>query len=149
MCSDFKITFMWDNSTLNFLCRGQGGNAKLMSMTCIIRVSAWVDEEYTFSQTQGSLNWNRKITFGMQIYLLLIYLSKNDLLSTYPMPSTVVQLNSFFFFLASFHVTLSIYLTLSSPLPMSISLYSLCLLFPGFPENKFFSIIFLDSVYMH
>ena len=102
MCSDFKITFMWDNSTLNFLCRGQGGNAKLMSMTCIIRVSAWVDEEYTFSQTQGSLNWNRKITFGMQIYLLLIYLSKNDLLSTYPMPSTVVQLNSFFFFFGKF-----------------------------------------------
>ena len=56
----------------------------------------WMKCHYTFSQTQGSLNWNNgKIIFGMQIYLLLIYLSKNDLLSTYPMPSTVIQLNSF------------------------------------------------------
>ena len=102
---------MWDNSTLNFLCRGQGGNAKLMSVTCIIRVSAWVDEEslYLFSNS-GKLELKQwEFTFGMQIYLLLIYLSKNDLLSTYPMPSTVVQLNSFFFFgkfpCYSFHIS--------------------------------------------
>ena len=47
----------------------------------------------------------------------------------------------------SFHVTLSIHLTLSSPLPTSISL-SLCLFLHCCPVNKFFSTIFLDSVYM-
>ena len=47
----------------------------------------------------------------------------------------------------SFHVTFSIHLTLSSPLPMSISLFSMflhCCL-----ANKFISTIFLDSLYTH
>ena len=47
----------------------------------------------------------------------------------------------------SFHVTLSIHLTLSSPLPMSISLFSMSVS-PLLPLNKFFSTIFLDSIYM-
>ena len=42
----------------------------------------------------------------------------------------------------SFHVTLSIHLTLSSPLPKSISL---CLFLHGYPVNKFFSTI---SIYI-
>ena len=47
----------------------------------------------------------------------------------------------------SFHVTLSKHLNLSTHLPMSISL-SLCLFLHYCPVNKFFSSIFLDSVYM-
>ena len=47
----------------------------------------------------------------------------------------------------SFHVTLFIHLTLSSPLPMSI-VYSLCLFLHCCCVNKFFSTIFLDSVYV-
>ena len=47
----------------------------------------------------------------------------------------------------SFHVTLSIHLTLSSPLPMSISLFSISVSHRC-PVNKFFSTIFLDSIYM-
>ena len=46
----------------------------------------------------------------------------------------------------NFHVTLPIYLALSSPLPMSISVF---LFLHCCPVNKFFSIIFLDSVYLH
>jgi len=47
----------------------------------------------------------------------------------------------------SFHVTLSIHLTLSpfSPCPY---VYSLCLFLHCCPVNKFFSTIFLDSIYM-
>ena len=48
----------------------------------------------------------------------------------------------------SFHVTLSIHLILSSPLPMYISLLSMSVS-PFCPANKFFSTIFLDSIYMH
>ena len=44
----------------------------------------------------------------------------------------------------SSHVTLSIHLTLFSPLPMSISLFSMSL--HCCPVNKFFNMIFLDSV---
>ena len=47
----------------------------------------------------------------------------------------------------SFHVTFSIHHTLSSPLPMSKSLFSMSVLHCC-PVNKFFSTIFLDSVYM-
>ena len=46
----------------------------------------------------------------------------------------------------SFHVILSIHLTLSSPLPISISLFSMSL--HCCPVNKFFSTIFLYSIYM-
>ena len=46
----------------------------------------------------------------------------------------------------SFHVTLSIYLTRSYPLPI---VCSVCLFLHCCPVNKFFSTIFLDSVYMH
>jgi len=46
----------------------------------------------------------------------------------------------------SFHVAFSIHLTVYSPLPMSISLLSMFL--HCCPGNKFFSTIFLDSVYM-
>ena len=47
----------------------------------------------------------------------------------------------------SFHVTLSIHLTLFSPLSISISLFSMSVS-PLLPR-KFFSNIFIDSVYMH
>ena len=43
---------------------------------------------------------------------------------------------------ASFRVSLSIHLTLSSPLPVSISLFSMSV---SLPANKFFSTSFLDS----
>ena len=46
----------------------------------------------------------------------------------------------------SFHVTLSIHLILSSPFPMSISLF--CLFLHCCPVNKFFSTIFIDSMYV-
>ena len=47
----------------------------------------------------------------------------------------------------SFRVTVSIHLTFPSPLPMSISLFYMSVSHCC-PENKFFSIIFLDSVYV-
>ena len=47
----------------------------------------------------------------------------------------------------SFHVTLSIHLVLSSLLPMSISLFSMSV--SSLLPCKFFSTVFLDSVYMH
>jgi len=48
----------------------------------------------------------------------------------------------------SFRVTLSVHLTLSSPLPMSISLFSMSVspLLQEIIVNKFFSTIFLDSI---
>ena len=46
----------------------------------------------------------------------------------------------------SFHATLSLYLTLSSPLPVSVSLFSISVS-PLLPANKFFGTIFLDSIY--
>ena len=49
----------------------------------------------------------------------------------------------------SFHVTLSIHLTLSSPLSPCPQVYSLCLFLHCQSVNKFFSTIFLDSEYMH
>ena len=45
---------------------------------------------------------------------------------------------------ASFHVTLSIHLTLSSALPMSVKSISLCLFLPCCPVNKFFSTRLID-----
>ena len=47
----------------------------------------------------------------------------------------------------NFRVILSTHLTISSPLPMSIILFSMSVS-PLLPANKFFSTIFLDSVYM-
>ena len=47
----------------------------------------------------------------------------------------------------SFHITLSIHLTFSSSLPMSISLFSMSV--SSLLPCKFFSTVFLDSVYMH
>ena len=47
-----------------------------------------------------------------------------------------------------FQVTLSIRLTLSSPVPVSI-VYSVCLFLHCCPANIFFSAIFLNSIYMH
>ena len=46
----------------------------------------------------------------------------------------------------SFHITLCIHLTLSSPLPVSISV--LCLFLHCCLANKFISTIFLDCIYM-
>ena len=66
----------------------------------------------------------------------------------FPEPFSKFPLAIYFTYICvSFHVTLSIHLTLSSPLPMSISLFSISVSHRC-PVNKFFSTIFLDSIYM-
>ena len=68
-----------------------------MNVTCSIRVSAWLDEVslYLFSNSgKPELKQWENYLWDANLFVTCIFI-KNDLLSTYPMPSTVVQLNSF------------------------------------------------------
>ena len=103
-----------------------------------VQTSTWISYRYTYipfllnfplPPHATLLGWFRApvwVSWDIQQFLLAIYFTYGN---------------------ASFLVTLPIHLILSSPLPMSISLLSMFL--HCCPGNKFFSTIFLDSVYMH
>ena len=111
----------------------------LQNFVVFCQTSTWISHRYTYIPSLLNLP-----PTSLPIPLLCV---DTEPLFEFPKPYRKFPLPIYFTYgNLSFQITLSIYLTLSSPLPMSISLFSMFL--HCCPVNKFFSTIFLDSIYM-
>ena len=112
----------------------------LQNFTVFCQISTWISHRYTYISSLLKLP-----PISLSIPPLWV---DTELLFDFLEPYSKCLLAIYFTYdNVSFHVTLSIHLTLPPLSPYS-QVYSLCLILHCCPVNKFFSTIFLDSVCM-